>query len=199
MENEVEVMRVVRVPPMGKLLVKVDNLRLQNISQVRDPALKQRLLTAIGELIVFADGYEALEAAGVAPPLVQKAAETGQELSPSVEQRQAEFLASLERERDVMYLTDAEVSGSEHPVGAKESDRKGDTGPLSIVGQINPLIRKHAAANPDLKGRNIELLQQPGGSLLIKVDDKYFEKPDDIDDVDVRRVIRAALKEWDSL
>ncbi len=198
MENEVEVMRVIRVPPMGKLVILVGNNRFQQISQVRDPAVKQRLMAAIGELVVFADGYEALEAAGVAPPVSAELPKSDEPVDQSLEARQATFLASLERERDVMYLTDAESSGSEHPVGVIESDRKGGTGPLSIVGQINPILKKHIAENENLKGRKIELEQDPSGGLFIEVDGKYYRRPDEIDDPDVRLVLRAALKEWDS-
>ncbi len=198
MDNEFEVMRVVRVPPMGKLEILVGKNRFQQISQVRDPGLKQRLLAAIGELVVFADGYEALEAAGVAPPVSAELPESEDPVSQSVEERQATFLASLERERDVMYMSDAESSGSEHPIGVAESDRKGDTGPLSIVGQINPILQKHVAENENLQGRKIELEQDPSGGLFIEVDGKYYRRPDEIEDADVRHVLRAALKEWDS-
>jgi hypothetical protein len=198
MDNEVEVMRVVRVPPMGKLVILVGKNRFQQISQVRDPGVKHRLLAAIGELVVFADGYEALEAAGVAPPVSSELPKSDLPVSHSLEERQAAFLASLERERDVMYLSDAESSGSVHPVGVSESDRKGGTGPLSIVGQINPILKKHIAGNENLQGRKIELEQDPSGGLFIEVDGKYYRRPDEIDDPDVRHVLRAALKEWDS-
>jgi hypothetical protein len=198
MDNEVEVMRVLRVPPRGKLVILVGKNRFQQISQVRDPSVKQRLLAAIGELVIFADGYEALEAAGVAPPLSVELPESNQPVSHSLEERQATFLASLERERDVMYVSDAESSGSEHPVGVTDSDRTGGTGPLSIVGQINPILQKHIAENENLQGRKIELEQDPSGGLFIDVDGKYYRRPDEIEDADVRSVLRSALREWDS-
>jgi len=197
MENEINVMQVLRVPPLGKIEVRVGERRFQHISEVEEPAMKQRLMAAIGELVVFADGYEALESAGLAPPLAIEVAESGQEVSESIEKRQAEFLSSVELERDVMYLTDAESSGSVHPVGTRPTDRTGDTGPLSIAGQINPLIQKHVAANPNLAGRTIELEQDAAGTLTIEVDGKYYERPDQIEEPEVRRAIQAALKEWD--
>ena len=198
MKSEIEVMYVVRVPPLGKLVVKTTHGQFQHISQVRDEALKRRLMVAIGELVVFADGYEALESAGVAPPLSSDVPINKEPVHPSLEQRQATFLASLQRERDVMYLADSESSGSEHPVGPRESDRTGDTGPLSIVGQINPILKKHVEANENLRGRKIELEQDPSGGLLIEVDGKFYSRPDEIEDPEVRSVIRAALREWDS-
>lgn len=53
-------------------------------------------------------------------------------------------------------------------------------------------------ADDKLKGRDIELQVDPAGGLRIDVDGKIYKRPDEIEDPDVRRVIRAALKEWDS-
>lgn len=198
MESEIEVLNVVRVPPMGKLMVRVGKEKYQHISQVKDPEIRQRLMTAIGELVVFADGYEALEAEGVAPPLSTEIREKKPIVSQSLEERQAEFLTSLQQEASELYASDTEHSASEYAVGAIESDRTGDTGPLSIVGQINPILRKHVAADENLQGRKIELDQDAKGGLIIQVDERYFKRPDEIEDPDVRRVLRAALKEWDS-
>lgn len=198
MEAEIEVMHVVRVPPLGKLLVKVGKGRYQHISEVRDAEVRQRLMAAIGELVVFADGYEALESAGVAPPLSTEVPGSSQPVSPSLEERQAAFLESLRREQDMLYVAGTETPESEHPEATGESERTGHTGPLSIVGQINPILKKHVAADDKVQGRNIELGVDSAGGLLIKVDGIYYKRPDEIEDLDVRRVIRAALKEWDS-
>lgn len=198
MEAEVEVMYVVRIPPLGKLMVKVGKGRYQHISEVRDVGVKQMLMAAIGELVVFADGYEALESAGVAPPLSTEVPDSSQPISPSLEERQAAFLESLQQEQDVLYVASTESREIEYPVGTGESDKTGYTGPLSIVGQINPLLKNHVAADEKVKGRNIELGVDSAGGLLIEVDGIYYKRPDEIEDPDVRRVIRAALKEWDS-
>ena len=69
MENILEVMRIKRIPPMGKLVIEVGNQRFDRISQIQDEVIKQLVVAAIGELIVFADGYQTLADAGVAPPM----------------------------------------------------------------------------------------------------------------------------------
>ncbi len=158
-------------------------------------------MAAIGELVTFADGYTALEEAGLAPPLSAESANEASEASSEnekLEQKQAAFLESLEIERDVMYVEDAEVSGSIHPVGTQETDRQGDTGPLSIAGLINPILQKHVDAEPKLTGRTVKLETEANGGLYILVDGQVFKRPEDIPDNDVRKVLRAALKEWDS-
>ena len=196
MEAEIQVMNVVRVPPLGKLMVEVGQERYQHISEVKDTEIRQRLLAAIGELVVFADGYEALESAGVAPPLSTEVASQERPVSPSLEKRQTEFLESLQQERDRLYAADIESTEREDLGGGDV--RTGYTGPLSIVGQVNPILKRHVAADEKLQGRNIELLVDPAGGLRIEVDGTFYKRPDEIEDPDVRRVLRAALKEWDS-
>jgi hypothetical protein len=149
-------------------------------------------------LVVFADGYEALQSAGVAPPLSIEVASQERPVSPSLEKRQAEFLESLQRERDKLYATDMEGTEGENFTSPGADVRTGYTGPLSIVGQVNPILKRHVAADDKLKGREIELQVDPAGGLRIDVDGKFYKRPDEIEDPDVRRVIRAALKEWDS-
>ncbi|MCZ7666010.1 MAG: hypothetical protein M5U34_01570 [Chloroflexi bacterium] len=51
-------------------------------------------------------------------------------------------------------------------------------------------------ANPALKDRDIRLEQNPAGGLVIRADGKSYEKPDDIEDVAVQEVIKAAVREW---
>lgn len=97
MRDEIEVMRVVRVPPMGKLVIQAGGQRFEKLNEIQSEKVKQRVLAAIGELITFAGGYRALENDGLAPPLEPpqgRAAREAEEepLTPA----QEAFLASLE-------------------------------------------------------------------------------------------------------
>ena len=65
MKNEIEMMRVLRVPPMGKLVVDANEERYATLADVTNPKVRQRLLAAIGELVDFCGGYKVLEDAGV--------------------------------------------------------------------------------------------------------------------------------------
>ncbi len=191
MENEVEVMRVIRVPPRGKLVVQVGGERFEQLTEVNNEAVGRRLMAAIGELVVFANGYQTLVSAGVAPP-ISTGSESPDGFAESLEERQAAFLASLEKQRQHDLLATATK-----PVVEAE-DGEVDSEPLSIVEQINPLLQKYVAADPDLKGRNINLENESTGGLLIKVDGRLYERPEQIEDVNVRKALADALREWDS-
>jgi hypothetical protein len=200
MHRDLEVMRVLRVPPLGKLVAEVDGQRYESLSEITDEKARRVILAAIGELINFAGNYQALVDAGVAPGISGPAVEE----QPPLEQQQAEFLARLEAERDAVKKTPppppkvAVLGGaklSEEALAAKEEARKR---PLSVAEQIDEILQKHIAAEPGMAGRSIHLVQNPAGGILIEVDGKTFNKPGEIPEPAIQQLIKRAVKEWDS-
>jgi hypothetical protein len=59
-------------------------------------------------------------------------------------------------------------------------------------------LQKHVNAEPELESRSIRLASEANGGLYIVVDGQVYQRPEDIPDIEVRKVLRAALKEWDS-
>jgi hypothetical protein len=212
MRNPIEVMRVLRVPPLGKLVVEVNGQRYENLSEITEDNLRHRLLAAVGELIVFAGDYKTLVDAGVAPPL----APPGGPLTPAMEQisptpaqptlekQQATFLASLEAQREATKATASAkprfsiLRNSQPPLEAKMAGASDSAGGLNIVDQIDAILQKHIAADPALAGRSIHLVQDPAGGLRIEVDGHFYQRPREIEEDEIQQVIKQALKEWES-
>ena len=199
MRRELEVMRIWRVPPLGKLEVEVENRRYQNLSEITDEKARRVILAAIGELIDFAGGYQVLADAGVAPPVGGPAKE-----EPPLEQQQAAFLARLERQRDTLKAAPppkpplAVLGGvklTEDTLMAQEEVRKR---PLSVAEQIDEILQKHVAADPEMAERSVHLVQNPAGGISIEVDGKRFGKPADIPEPAIQELIKRAVKEWDA-
>lgn len=201
MRDEIEVMRVVRVPPMGKLVVQAGNERLESLLETKNEKIKHRLLAAIGELVAFSGGYQVLVDAGVAPPLAAEPAPPEATIEETLNQEQAAFLDQLERELkanstagvvvDANQLGDVEV---ENLVSEPEPAEP----QLNLVAEIDAILQKHVDANPDLARHSIHLEQPPGDLLRIRVDGKQYEHPNDIEDGNVRQALKQALKEWES-
>lgn len=202
MDNEIEVMRVIRVPPMGKLVVEVNGHRFERLADIPNAPLRQRLMAAVGELISFADGYKTLVDAGVAPPLAPAPSRSQQDqekVSPELEARRAAFLSSLERERDAMAAQADLTPEPSHIISAAVKDEP----PVSvqtggIVDQIDNILQKHIRAEPKLEGRSIHLEQAPAGGLRIKVDNQVYQRPAEIKEKEIQLVIKMALKEWEA-
>lgn len=195
MRRELEVMKVLRVPPLGKLVVAVDNVRYQSLSEVGDEKANRVLLAAIGELIDFAGGYQTLVEAGVASPL---------DIAPvkeaPLEQQREAFLARLEAERDAAKsaakpqpafatLDSAPTLTDEPPTASRE---------LSVAEQIDAILQELVANDPAMAERVIRLVQDPSGGIRIEVDGKMYQKPGDIPEPSVQQLIKRAVKRWDA-
>lgn len=199
MRDEIEVMRVLRTPPMGKLVVAVGGARHTALSEVQDPALRQRLLAAIGELVVFAGGYERLLEAGVAPPLGPQVAGESRADEPLSAAQEA-FLASLQEElKSTVRRAPEQGSGLQKAIGlaAKLDEPAVESSATNLVADIDRILQRHLTNEPSLSGRYIHLEQPPDGALRIRVDDQIYAHPRDIEEETVRRVLRQALAEWE--
>jgi hypothetical protein len=218
MRNEVDVMRIWRVPPLGKLVVEANGQRYATLAEISDPKLKQRVMAAIGELISFTGGYQNLVDLGLAPALVPVPPkpspddEPAAPASPELARQQEEFLARLEAQRDEVAnrrvrsglgkspesLTRAEPLVTFTETGDVLPPKDTAARPLSIAEQIDAIVQKYVALDPAMHNRGIYLEQNPTGGLRIKVDGLFYEKPADIPDKDVQALIKTAVKEWNS-
>ena len=212
MKNEIEIMRVLRIPPLGKLVVDANEERYAALADVTNPKIRQRLLAAIGELVDFCGGYKVLEDAGVVPQLMPPAPKQAEESELSLSQQQEEFLAQLEQQvaaeknkptkKGGMFSTSTSTKDAQPLVEITET---GDVKPsaaapkqLSIAEQINLILQRHIESTPEMMNRGIRLEQSPTGGLQILADGKQYEKPADIEDSAVQGIIKTAVKEWNS-
>jgi hypothetical protein len=197
---------------MGKLVVEVGGTRYQKLSDLPAGELRRRLEAAIGELIVFAGGYQILVDAGFAPPLATapSAGRPAESTTLSLEEQQARFLQSLERQRDqtASAVTPRPASNllgglgrqappTPPPPPVDEPTPTADR-PLTIIDQIDQILQKHLAADPRLSQRDIRMEPALSGGLRIKIDGRYYEHPSEIPEKEVQLAIKMALKEWDS-
>lgn len=171
MQNEVEVMRIIRVPPMGALVVHADGERYKQLTAVNNEMTRRRLLAAIGELVTFAGGYDALVEAGLAPPLANATPAS----APVVDHGQELEAPGLQ-----------EIPDMPAPAGG------------NLVSEIDLILQRHLATDERLAQRSIHLRQPPGQLLQIVVDGRVYEHPNDIEDPHVKAVLKQALKEWES-
>lgn len=198
MQNEIEIMRVLRVPPMGKLVISFNDQRYSSIDEIPETNIRQLFKTAIGELITFAGGYHLLVEAGVAPPL--SASQTATSGPASKDEEAERFVSQLEREKEELKAAGPKPSPSlltnmrRRPATSTTSANK----MLSLVEQVDAILQRHLLADPELAGRKIHLVQDTGGGLIIDVDGKRYERPRDIENPQIQMMIKRALKEWEA-
>ncbi len=198
MQNEIEIMRVLRLPPMGKLVVSFNNERYESITDISQANVRQLMQAAIGELILFAGGYQNLVDAGVAPPLAPKspAAGTGQ----IQDDEASRFVSQLEQERDAIKSAKPKPTVSllanlrPRPARNEASANK----MMSLVEQVDTILQRYLLTEPELAERKIHLVQDPSGGLVIEVDGKQYDRPREIEDPRIQLMIKQALKEWEA-
>lgn len=198
MDRDIEVFRVIRKPPMGKLVVEVNSTQYEKLSEVPSGSFKQRILAAVGDLVVFVDGYDTLVQAGMAPP-ISGTDQAGEPYASSVEDRQAAFRSEIARQRSEAQLKSQvqEISGKQDPQASGESATGLDS-ELNMVDQIDIILQRYLAEDPTLKGRVAHLESAPGGGLRIQVDNHYYSQPKEIEDGRIRRALMLALREWET-
>ena len=203
MDNLLEIMRVLRKPPMGKLVVGIGEEHYTQLDEIKNPKTRQRILAAVGELVSFAGGYQVLEDSGLAPPSKalgsQRPTAEDEELTPA----QAKFLESLKaapveneplasqsRMRNLLDLRPPpapEIKAEETPAE-----------PRSIAEQIDVILQELIAQDPEMSQRHIRLETASGGGLQIAVDSETYQRPGQIPDKKVQDLIKVALKQWEA-
>jgi hypothetical protein len=198
MQNEIEVMRVLRMPPMGKLVVSFNNERYESINDISQANVRQLMQAAIGELILFAGGYQNLVDAGVAPPLTARSAAAL--TTQTQDEEAARFVSQLEEERDAVISAKPKPNISllanlrPRPARNEASANK----MMSLVEQVDAILQRYLRTEPDLAERKIHLVQDASGGLIIEVDGKQYSRPREIDDPRIQLMIKKALKEWEA-
>lgn len=200
MNKEINVMQVLRTPPLGKLEVVVSGKRYQSIATISDGNLKRLILAAVGELVSFSGGYQQLVDLGFAPALASAPAAVKK--APSQTREQAEFLASLEAETQALreapppapkpsLLNSMRAKPKPAPASIEEE-------PPSIVMQIDAILQKHVQSTPEIADRSVHLEHDSEGVIQIQVDGEIYRKPAEIGDPTIQICIKNALREWNS-
>jgi hypothetical protein len=68
---------------------------------------------------------------------------------------------------------------------------------IDLAREIGDIVAEMKGQNPDLANRSIRLYNSPGGGIYFAIDGETFENVDDIPDIQVQGLIRAATKEWE--
>ena len=179
MKQELEIMRVLRVPPNGQLVVETRENRYEKITDLKNPKNRQLLLAAVGDLITFAGGYQALVDAGLAAPM-------GPQPKKSLEEQRADFLAKMEN------------NTPPSPADVTSQVTTEDRSDLPVVDQIDAILQTHISSDPNLNGRSIHLIANPEGGINIKVDGQVYNHPKEINDKRIQLMIKHSIKEWES-
>jgi len=196
-QRPLEVFRVVRMGPMGKLLVEIGGQRYSNIVDIQDGAVGRRVLLAFQELGEFVGPHGAWKL-----PAMHHQAEHPAGGGPELTVEQQEFLARLEAAPPDGVIEDrgarvVEFLQQKSSPAAPESGAASEPEVKTFVDELEELLQVRMTDRPEMSGRSVHFRSTPTGELRIEVDDRDYEAIEDIPDSEIVAELRATISDWE--
>ncbi len=191
MGDKVEILRVLRDPLDGQLVVQVLGKSAGTAGEM-DARQRAQVRRAIGELVRWMDMPEEAAGAGEDATAGRVPDEVDQETTEAAEipeQPAGGYFADSLPER--VELKDVLPFRRKNIPKLKEAPPP----PLSIVEQIDEILQEKLAQSP-LAGTRVWLSEEQGGGLKIHVGDHEYLSIDDVAEAYVRQLIKSAVREW---
>lgn len=188
--NAHEVLRVLRDNLTGRLALEIAGKRYASLAEVQDSNVRQGLMTTLQDLEAFAGGAVSLAAdapAAIAAPaasaaLTNKAARPG----GAVAAAPAEYRP----------LPPPSMNPLKQMAVLREMAKNPPPPPRTIIEQIDDVLQEHIIGTP-LIHRALHVRPGPRGDAIFEADGQNYKSVEDLPDVEVRDVIRAAILEWE--
>lgn len=212
-----EVMRVIRDPEAGRIMVEIDGQRYTHIREIRDAQVGRRVLWAVADLLRFTGGMAANPQALKSIPPPEEAAMPQPATEIMAQSRQVEPPPAFERPplstppppAVLPSPAPASTPVSEPVPGANVGQtltsffRRGfqpsttTTQPSSFIDQIEAILQRRITDLPQPPPFGVHVQTAPDGTLEIKVDRRIYNSPADVPDPHIRQLIQDAVAEWE--
>jgi len=176
----------------GVLVVQVDGQRYRRLFDIRDGAVGRRVLDTINRLVAFSRGEESRGA-----PIVQPPAAPAQAPQPRVvAEEQAQAILDELRQPKVAPKK-SRISMDPVPLRRRsEAQTPGLT--LNLADEIDQLLQIRVDTDPDLSRRYVHVTSAPDGELRFVIDNSRYNALEEVPEVDVQALIRAAITDWEA-
>lgn len=197
-----EVMRVYRDPVTGAVEVEVDGRRYRKLKEITDGDTGRRVLLAIADLIRFTEGL-AIDPSAVRKVTPQTSVSRSVSpggIAPSAPPRQVEqqFLEELKKEPSLSERVRPTDVGAF--LGRAFAPREtADTGIFTFVDEVDKILQRMLENHPVPIEVPVHFRTASDGGLEIVVGARTFSRIEDVDDPEIRGLLRAAVEEWERM
>lgn len=165
----------------GTFVVEYRGQRYRKLTDIRDGDIGRGVLSVIGKLEAFAQGWATPVPA--APLSAEPSGVTEDEflrqlVAPPVEPKPLRMPTLVE--------------------SAQARHVKAEPMPMGIAGQVDQVLQRQLVDNPSLLGRSIHLVTAKDGSLGVEVEGRLLKWPDEVEPI-VREAVQKAIRTWESM
>jgi hypothetical protein len=192
--NAHEVLRVLRDNLTGRMALEIAGKRYANLDEVPEGEVRQALLTTLQDLEGFAGGAVSL-AADNRPALAPAVSPARQALASRAARSASEQAPAAPGE--YRPLPPPSMNPFKQMAVLREIAKNPPPAPKSITEQIDDVLQERIIGTP-LIHRGLHVRPGPRGDALFEADGQNYASVDEMPDVEVRDVIRAAIAEWES-
>jgi hypothetical protein len=198
-----EVMRVIRDPQTGNLLVQVDGQRYAHIRQIHDAAVGRRVLSIVADLVQFTGRM-------AANPQAVRAASAegdgrGRASSPVRAPGAAQTGDTPQRLSDLDALDAIEPAPPQPSYSVIGFFRRGFQAPpaesvpssTAWIDEIDEILQRTIRALPTPPSQAVRVTSADDGMLQIMVGVRAYDSADQVPDPQIRGLIEAAVAEWE--
>ena len=186
-----EVLRVLRDNLTGRLLLEIAGKRYASLDEVGEGEVRQALMTTLHDLEAFAGGaLDPDQAQRLPAPVAGVAtlqAVAARAAKPAAEKAAAEYRP----------LPPPTMNPFKQMAVLREMAKNPPPPPKSITEQIDDVLQAQIIGTPMIH-RGLHVMPGPRGDAIFEADGQSYASVDDLPDVEVRDVIRAAIAEWES-
>ena len=226
----VELLRLLRDPVSGQLLVEIAGQRYAKLADITDRRIGQYILQVTAHLLAFTNGRIVTDAGmksvynprvkeaplpidGSAPSTPSPSAgtpaeetkempreEVPEDSPPSLvpkppPEAEAAFLSSLEtlpKEPDP-----TPQRGGLFRRAPKPAQTETAIPTLNLAEEINDIVQARLRYSSLAENNRIEITGDYSGGIRIRVNDEFYNSPEEIPNPEVKELIQASIKEWE--
>jgi len=222
-----ELLRLLRHPETGQLIVEVAGQRYMKLTEVADKNVGQYILKLAAHLLAFTNGVIGTESGvktvfnprvGKTPPPLtstslppvspqpesepppaspSKTTQAGSVVPRPSPEAEAAFLESLRSQPFQPEPPPARGLFGRSTPAPPSSASSSSLPGLNLADEINKIAQARLIASPLAGSTDLEITSDPGGGIRIKVNGAIYASPNDVPQAEVRELIKAAIKQWE--
>jgi hypothetical protein len=204
-----EVMRVIRDPETGRVLVEVDGRHYAHIREIRDAAIGRRVLWAVAELVGFTGGLatnpQAVQGARAAAAEFDTGPGSNIGTAPSTSPPTPQAAPTSPRLSDLASASMIEPPAPQQGYSIVGFFRRGFEAPpaeplpssTAWIDEIDEILQRSIRQLPAPLSRPVHVASGDDGLLQIIVGIQTYRSADEVPDPQIRGLIQAAVAEWE--